>query len=144
MARNTEPQTSTGQQQQDGQAPDGEASRITTIEDIAARQHATDSKVDTLMSKVDQLLGGGHRDEPAGPGQATGQPAGQPADHLDEIKRAIRDVRAEDAAADQQAAHDAEHARLRDGQKPPPEQKPRDAMPRGKERLQRLMFGADK
>lgn len=143
MARTPAPQADPGQQQDAGQGQDPEAGRITTIEDIAARQHATDGKVDTLMGKVDQLLGGSQHREPAGPGQATGQPAGQPADHLDEIKRAIRDVRAEDQAADQQAAHDAEHARLRDGQKPP-EQQPREAAVRGKQRLQKILFGADK
>ena len=99
------------------------------------------------MGKVDQLLGGGRRAETQAHDAAQARVEHKLADpgHMDEIKKAIRDVRAEDVAAEAQQAHDAEHARLRQGTQPrEPEQQPREAMPRGKGRLQKILFGADR
>jgi hypothetical protein len=129
-----------------GGAPpgDGEAARITTIEDLAARQQATDSKVDTLIGRIDQVLAG------AAPAEQQAHQAAQDRvqhklgdpGHLDEIRQAIRDVAAEQQAAQAQAGHDAEHERLR-SQAAVAEKQPREAMIRGKQRLQRFLFGAD-
>ena len=120
--------------------PDGEAGRITTIEDIAARQQATDSKVDGLIGKIDQLLGG----KPDAAPKADAAPAAvHPGMDLDAIKRAIRDVGAEEAQAKAQADHDAEHERLKAAQDAA-EHAPREAMQTWKGKLQRAMFGGEK
>ena len=123
----------------DAKKPDGEAGRITTIEDIAARQQATDSKVDSLIGRIDQVLGGGKPDAPKPDAAATGAHPGM---DLDAIKRAIRDVGAEEAQAKAQADHDAEHERLKAAQDAA-EHQPREAMQTWKGRLQRAMFGGE-
>ena len=126
------------------QNSDGEADRITTIEDLAARQQQTDSKVDGLISRIDQVLAGGQHAEGQAHAAAQDRVEHKLSDpgHLDEIKAAIRDVRAEEADAAARSAHDAEHERLRQGAQAA-EQAPREAMVRGKQRLQRILFGGD-
>lgn len=123
----------------DAQKPDGEAGRITTIEDIAQRQQATDSKVDGLVSKIDQMLGGGGPSE----GKADTNPQQGQGLGMDQIRQAIRDVGAEEADAKAKADHDAEHERLK-AAKDAAEHQPREAMQTWKGRLQRAMFGGEK
>lgn len=125
----------------DAQKPDGEAGRIETIEGIAARQQQTDAKVDSLVGKIDQLLGGGKPD--AAPKADAAPAAVHPGMDLDAIKRAIRDVGAEEADAKAKADHDAEHERLKAAQDAA-EHAPREAMQTWKGRLQRAMFGGDR
>lgn len=133
MARTAQPDPA----QQPG--PDPEADRITTIDQLKTEQDRQAGVLDELLS----LVKGGQQPPKTGAAPAPGDSGdGGGPDRLGEIKQAIRDVRAEDAAADARAAHDAEHARLKEGAKAP-EQQPRDAMPRGKARLQKLMFGGD-
>lgn len=124
---------------------DPENDRITTIEDLAARQDRTDSKVDSLIGRIDQVLGAGKTAEGQAHDAAQGHLERKLADpgHLDEIKAAIRDVRAEEADAAARTAHDAEHERLRQGADAA-EQAPREAVVKGKQRLQRWMFGGDR
>jgi uncharacterized protein YukE len=127
-----------------GDQADGEADRITTIEDLAARQDRTDSKVDGLTSRIDQVLAGGKHAEGQAHAAAQDRVEHKLSDpgHLDEIKAAIRDVNAEAADAEARSAHDAEHERLRQGTQAA-EQAPREAVVRGKQRLQRWIFGGD-
>jgi hypothetical protein len=132
--RKTDPPAEPEPQQQ----PDAEAGRITTIEDLSARQQQTDSKLDGIAAKLDRLLGGGQDDTPA---TTAAEPSGL---GLDDIKKAIRDVGAEQQQQQADAAHAAEHDQLRQARQKEPEHQPRDAMIRGKERLQRVLFGGDK
>jgi len=134
----------------DGKGPDsaspggdGESARITTIEDLAARQQATDSRLDGLAGKIDQLLGGSRAAREPDPGAAGAPSSPGGATGLDAIRQAIRDVHAEDKTAADQAAHAAEHDRLR-AARDAAERQPREAMATWKGKLQKTMFGADK
>ena len=115
---------------------DKEASRITTIEDLSARQDRTESKLDRILGLLGSSTG---NDAPA----SGADPAPRPV--LDDIKKAIRDVGAEQQQAQADAAHAADHDRLRSAQQQKePENTPRDAMIHGKERLQKMLFGGPK
>lgn len=105
------------------------------IDQLAARQERTESKID----KVLDMLGG--KDDPPAPGTGAAGAGSPPADHLGEIKQAIRDVRAEEQQAAADAAHKADHDRLKN--KPEPEKQPRESGPTWKDRLQNVMFGGD-
>lgn len=121
-------------------AADQETGRITTIEDLSARQDRTESKLDQILG----LLGSSSKDQaPAAAGDGS---AAAPGFGMNEIKQAIRDVGAEQQQKEADAAHAAEHDRLRGAQQQQkePEHTPRDAMIRGKERLQKVLFGGEK
>ncbi len=124
-------------------AGDPETGRITTIEQIAERQQATDAKVDGLIGKIDQLIGGGKAPEPPAAPGVSGHGGQDPGAGMDAIRQAIRDVHAEDDQARKQADHDAEHDRLK-AARDAAEHQPREAMKPWKDKLQRVMFGGDR
>jgi hypothetical protein len=128
-------ETDTGNQQ--SQAGDGHAGHV-TMEELAERQQATDAKVDGIGAKLDQLLGNGHAAAQDHVERKLDDPG-----HLDEIKKAIRDVNAEQAAAQAQAAQAAGQGKP--SEKPPePETAPREAMQAWKAKLQHRMFDGGK
>lgn len=135
MARNAAPPPETGTE------TDQETSRITTIADLKTEQDRQGGLIDELLT----LVKGGQREEGKAHDAAQAHVENKLADpgHLGEIRQAIRDVNAETAAAEQASAHEREHERLRHGQEPA-EQQPRDAMVKGKARLQKMLFGADR
>jgi hypothetical protein len=111
-------------------SPDNEP----TLKEVAERQERTESKLDTLIDTV-KGLGGGHK---------AAEETAAPADSgitLDSIKQAVRDVGAEQAQADADAAHAADHDKLR--QPKEPEHAPRESMPTWKQKLQKAAFGID-
>jgi hypothetical protein len=118
-------------------AGDAETARITTIDDLKTEQARQASVLDELLT----LVKGGEREAHGAAQQHVEHRLDDPG-HLDEIKRAIRDVNAEQAAAQAQAAHDAEHGRLR--QQAEPEKPPREAMQTWKARMQYRMFDGGK
>jgi Sec-independent protein translocase protein TatA len=128
-ARKNDPPAEPEPQQQ----ADPEPGRITSIEDLSARQDRTESKLDRVLD----LLGGKDKDDTP----TAAKPSGL---GLDDIKKAIRDVGAEQQQQQADAAHAAEHDQLRQARQKEPEHQPRDVMIRGKERLQRVLFGGDK
>jgi hypothetical protein len=115
-------------------AGDTETQRITTIDDLKTEQARQAGVLDELLS----LVKGGEREAHGAAQQHVEHRLDDPG-HLDEIKKAIRDVNAEQAAAQAQAAHDAEHGRLRQ-QQAEPEKPPREAMQTWKAKLQHRMF----
>ncbi len=119
---------------------DGEAGRVKSLDDrfgaIEARQEKQEGLLEQILGK---LGGGGGEAEPVTRGDEPAAPS--PGEMAEQMRQAVRDVRAEEAAEQARAAHDADHAKMRT---PEPEQTPREVMIRGKARLQRLMFGAER
>lgn len=86
-----------------------------------------------ILERIEGMLAGGP-DSDAPPVTGT-DPAAGPADMAEQMRQAVRDVQAEEDAAAGRAA--------RLGKKPEPETTPREVMIRGKDRLQRALFGGD-
>ena len=97
---------------------------------IEAEQERQGGILDQILGKLDHLSPSGDSSVTEG----TEPPAG-PADMTEQMRQAVRDVQAE---ADQEAG---KAARL--GKKPEPETTPREVMLKGKDRLQRALFGSD-
>lgn len=98
---------------------------------IEAEQKRQGSLLDRIASKLDGLSPADNDSVTKG----TAPPAG-PADMTEQMRQAVRDVQAETDAEAGKAA------RL-GGKRPDPETTPREVMIRGKERLQRALFGGD-
>lgn len=97
--------------------------RVTRIEREQERQGSVLDKIVGMLSNDDD------------PGDTTVTRADPPvsvADMGEQMRQAVRDVRAEEAAAS-----------TTQDKTPPPETTPREVMIRGKERLQRALFGQD-
>lgn len=120
------------------QGPKQEEQRITTIAELSERQERTEGKLDRILG----ILGdkGEHTQAHAGAQQHVEERLDRPGRIQDEMRQAIRDVRAEEQAAEARRQHDAEHQQMR----PPPETQPREVAVRGKAKLQRVLFGAEK
>jgi hypothetical protein len=101
------------------------AKRVDTIE---AEQQRQGGILDEIRAK---LTGSPEGDTHVTKG--TDPPAASAADMAEQMRQAVRDVRAEEAAA----------AAKGKPAEPAPETTPREVMVRGKDRLQRLMFGGD-
>lgn len=86
-----------------------------------------------VLDKIVGMLG--NRDDPPDTGSVTrgDDPKTAAADMGEQMRQAVRDVRAEEAAASTSKEPD----------KPAPETTPREVMIKGKERLQRALFGTD-
>lgn len=97
---------------------------------IEAEQERQGGVLDKILGKLDGLSPAGDSSVTEG----TDPPAGA-GDMTEQMRQAVRDVQAE---ADQEAG---KAARL--GKKPEPETTPREVMIKGKERLQRALFGGD-
>lgn len=114
---------------------DPETGRIQSIQELSARQDRMDGKLDQLLSR----FGIGDGGQGVAPAQQPAQqqppndPGARPALMQDQMRQAIRDVNAEQAAAAAKAQSQQ--------QQPPAEQSPREVTLRGKERLQRWLFG---
>lgn len=104
------------------------------FEKIEAEQERQGS----ILDEIRAALKGGH-DTPAAAPAGADEPA--PADMAEQMRQAVRDVNAEQQQADHDRQHAADHDRMR---RPEPETTPREAMARGKARLQRAMFGGDR
>lgn len=122
-----------------------EEDRITTIDELRAEQDRQAGVLDELLG----LVRGGQQHGQRGVRTAHDADREMVDRRLDrgsrvqdEMRQAVRDVRAEEQAEEARRQHDADHARMR--QQPEPEQQPREVMVSGKARLQRLLFGADK
>lgn len=101
-----------------------------SLEELARRQQATDQKIDKTDGKLDEVLGllrGGKTPPAGGPGPAPAAPA----DMAEQMRQAVRDVAAEQAASKPPPAA------------PAPEVPPREVLVRGKARLQRVLFGEE-
>ena len=122
-----------------------EEDRITTIGELRAEQ---DRQAGVLDELLDLVRGGQQHGQRAvrtahdTDREAVGRRLDRGSRVQDEMRQAIRDVRAEEQAEEARRQHDADHARIR--QQPEPEHQPREVMVSGKARLQRLLFGADK
>jgi hypothetical protein len=88
-------------------------------------QESLSGKLDTILEK----LSGGGVSAPA-PAAVTADPAPAPADMTEQMRQAVRDVQAETLAKTAPAT-------------PAPEITPREITVRGKEKLQRMLFGKD-
>lgn len=115
---------------------DGEGSRIQSIQELSARQDRMDGKLDTLLAKFGI---GSSGQQPQPQQQGTAGQGSRPGEMQEQMRQAIRDVRAEEAAAAARAAAGQQQGQ----QQPPAEQKPREVTLRGKAKLQRRLFGAD-
>lgn len=100
------------------------------VDSIEAEQQRQGGILDQILGKLGTLSPGGDSTVTTG----TEPPAG-PADMTEQMRQAVRDVQAE---ADAEAGR---AARL--GKKPEPETTPREVMIKGKDRLQRALFGGD-
>jgi hypothetical protein len=85
-----------------------------------------------ILDKIVGMLGGDDKNDPTHVTQAD-DPKAAAADMGEQMRQAVRDVRAEEAAA----------AGTQEPKKPEPETTPREVMIRGKDRLQRALFGQD-
>jgi hypothetical protein len=90
------------------------------VGEIERKQDRTDGKID----KVIEMLTG--RDHPTTSADA---PAAGAADITEQVRQAVRDVNAESAKSEPKA--------------PAPEMTPREVGVRGKDRLQKFLFGGD-
>jgi len=109
---------------------DAEGGRIESIDSIRAEQERQAGLLDTILAR---LPGVGDGDTSVTTGTEAPAPA---ADMTEQMRQAVRDVQAEaDAEAGKQL-------RL-GGKRPEPETTPREVMVKGKDRLQRLLFGGD-
>jgi hypothetical protein len=113
------------EKQEDGGAPVGE--RVTRIEAEQERQGG-------LLDKILGKLSGTGDDRKAEPVTQGTDPAAGPADMTEQMRQAVRDVQAEDDADAGRAA--------RLGKRPEPETTPREVTLRGKDKLQKFLFGA--
>ena len=95
--------------------------RVTRIEREQERQG-------TVLDRIVGILG----DTPSDTTVTRADAPASVADMGEQMRQAVRDVRAEEAAASKPEATT-----------PPPETTPREVMIRGKERLQRALFGSD-
>ena len=109
-----------------------------TIAELAQRQERTEGKLDKILG----ILGdkGEHTQAHADAQDHVQDRLDRPGRIQDEMRQAVRDVRAEEAAEEARRQHDAEHQQLR---KPPPETAPREVAVKGKARLQRALFGGE-
>ena len=123
-----------------GGGGDREANRIRSLDE---RFGAIESEQRAQRGILEQLRDAltGDDDGGGGGGAVTGDPAPGGADMGEQMRQAIRDVRAEDAAAEAERQHAADHDRLR---QPPAERQPREVGVRGRDRLQRVLFGGDR
>jgi hypothetical protein len=95
------------------------AQRVDTIETEQKRQGG-------ILDRIENLLTTSSGDTVTSADQP---PAAAAADMGEQMRQAVRDVRAEEAAAAPAP--------------PPPETTPREVMIRGKDKLQRALFGSD-
>jgi hypothetical protein len=140
----TQTQTQTPPAGPSSAAPDPEAARITTIDELATEQNRQAGVLDELLAIVKgegaQAQGVQADAHTAARGRVDAR-LDRPSMVQDQMRQAVRDVQAEAARQQAEAAHNAEHDRLK--QPPPAETAPREVVVRGKARLQRFMFGAD-
>lgn len=114
----------------DPPAPDPEAGRIKSIADLQAEQERQGGVLDKILSRL-----AGAPEPDTSVTSADPAPAAAAADMGAQMRQAIKDVQAEE---------DAELGRQhRLGKRPEPETSPREVMVRGKDRLQRALFGGD-
>ena len=101
------------------------AARVDSIEAEQQRQGG-------ILEQIRDKLTG--TDHPSHPDQVTraDTPAASAAEMAEQMRQAVRDVRAEEAAAT-----------AAEPKRPEPETTPREVMVRGKDRLQRALFGGD-
>lgn len=123
----------------DNPASSGEDQRIRSLDDqdkrigqIETEQQRQGGLLEQIAAKIGAGPGDGKQDD-----SSAAAPAG---DIQAQMADAVRAVRAEEKAAEAQAAHDAEHQALRDG---PKEKTPREGTG-WKERLEHAMFGKDR
>jgi hypothetical protein len=109
-------------------APAGDAPLAKRVDTIEAEQQRQGGILEEIR---DKLTGTSH---PGQPDQVTrgDDPGPSAADMGEQMRQAVRDVRAEEAAAKQEPTT------------PPPETTPREVMIKGKEKLQKIMFGGDR
>lgn len=98
---------------------------------IEAEQERQGGILDQILGKIDGLSPAGDTSVTTG----TTPPAG-PADMTEQMRQAVRDVQAE---ADAEAGRAARLGPKR----PEPETTPREVMLKGKDKLQRIVFGGD-
>lgn len=119
---------------------DGEAGRVKSLDDRFGALEHEQSEQRGMLSQILGKLGGGG-DAPKGEPVTRGDDplAGpDPGSMAEQMRQAVRDVRAEEAQAEKDRQHSADHDRLRT---PDPEKAPREVMIRGKAKLQKIMFG---
>lgn len=120
---------------------DGEAGRVKALDDRFGALEAEQERQGGLLEQIAAKLGGGKPDSDGPVTSADAPPAGpNPADMAEQMRQAVRDVRAEEAQADADRQHAADHAKL---SAPEPEKTPREVMIKGKAKLQKVLFGGD-
>ena len=131
----TSPKPDAGQQQPPADQGGNEKDRIAELEQ---RQEKTDAKLDKILG----ILGdkGEHTEAHAQAQDHVEDRLDRPGRIQDEMRQAVRDVRAEEAAEAARRQHDADHQKLR---QPPPETAPREVAVKGKARLQKVLFGGE-
>lgn len=146
--------TTTGQQQGTGQQQDtsqqgtgqqqGTGGQTGAIDQLRAEQERQAGVLDRIIGILEgdtrQAVGQAHDADR----QVVDRRLDRGSRIADDVRQAVRDVQAEQAAAQAEQLHQADHARLREQQQKPAETAPREVIVSGKARLQRIMFGADK
>jgi hypothetical protein len=103
-----------------GEGPLGER-----VDRLEAGQERQDSKLDQILGMLS-----GAKDKPA---ETVTEAEAAPGDMAEQMRQAVRDVRAEEAAAAKP-----------EPKTPEPETTPREVMIRGKARLQKTLFGGER
>lgn len=110
----------------------GEEARVKSLDD---RFGKIENEQERQGGLLEQILGklGGDKAEGDPPVTRADEPGPSAGDMAEQMRQAVRDVRAEEAA----------EAAKQQPKEPEPEKTPREVMVKGKDRLQRALFGSD-
>jgi len=110
--------------------PPPEPAPAAPVDERVTRIELEQDRQGTVLDRIVSILG----DDTSSDTTVTraDNPVASVADMGEQMRQAVRDVRAEEAAAS-----------TTQDKTPPPETTPREVMIRGKERLQRALFGGD-
>jgi hypothetical protein len=129
-------------EQQEEQAPgDEEVSRIEALDTRFGRIESEQAEHRGMLERILDRVGGAEHQAHDEAEQHTQKRLEKPPAQsmAEQVKRAVKDVKAEEAAEETRKAHDADHERIRQEA----ERRPREAASGGRAKLQRIMFGAD-
>jgi hypothetical protein len=128
--------------EQDEQPPGGEeVGRIEALDERFGRIESEQAEHRGMLERILDRVGGAEQAAHGKAEQHTRQRLEHPPAEsvADQVRRAVKDVQAEQEAERHKADHDTEHAKLREAAERPPRE-PASGV-RGK--IQRAMFGAD-
>lgn len=139
--------TATSQQQgtgtNAGASADGQGGQTGAIDQLRAEQERQAGVLDRIIGMLEGDTRRGVDQAHDADRQVVDRRLDRGSRIADDVRQAVRDVQAEQAAAQAEQLHQADHARLREQQQKPAETAPREVIVSGKARLQRIMFGGD-